>query len=83
MGHHANRVRRRPEETQWDPGIISSSLWSPVNGPTSHKGQHNGKHTGSEDTSKGCAHFLDHIIQRRVWLGEKILLSIHTYKYSS
>lgn len=25
----------------------------------------NGKHTGSEDTSKGSAHFLDHIIQRR------------------
>lgn len=83
-------VRRRlscgPNETWWGPGIISSSLWSPMNRPTSsrsHKGERNGKHTGSEHTSKGSTHFLDHIIQRRERLGKKILLSIHTYKYST
>lgn len=78
MGHHANRVRRRSEETQRGPGIISSSLWSPVNGPTSHKGQHNGNHTGSEDTSKGCAHFFrSHNTEERVVGRENIALHSH------
>lgn len=80
------RFSCRPKETWWGPGIISSSLWSPVNRPTSsrsHKGERNGEHTGSELTSKKSAHFLDHTIQRRGKSGEKVLLSIHTYKYSS
>lgn len=80
-------VRRKlscePKETWWGPGIISSSLWSPLNRPMSsrsHKRRCSGKHTGSELTSKESAHFLYHIIQRREREGKKILLSIDTNK---
>lgn len=66
-----------PKETWWGPVIISTSLWSPVNRPAgsrSHKGQNNGKkhtHTRQRLTSKGSAHFLDHVIKRRRKIGEE------------
>lgn len=51
-----------------------------MNRPTSsrsHEGAHDGKHTGSERTSKGSAHFLDHIIQRKETGYENIALNSH------
>lgn len=77
-------VRRRPEETQWGPGIIRSSLRSPVNGPTSHGGERKWKTHRIWGHIKGkCSLFRSHNTEERERLEEKILLSIHTYKYSS